>query len=114
MTRKARKRLTQAEYDALLEAQGGVCCVSGCEATGPFEGEHSTPHWFDPGHKPDQLMCIECHKKKTAEDKKKIGKTKRLIRQQKEGRSRPRRGRPLATRPFPKKERAKWKTKNTD
>ena len=32
--------LTQREYDALLEAQGGKCCVRGCGATEDLIAEH--------------------------------------------------------------------------
>lgn len=74
---KGRGHLTQREWDALLEAQGGVCCVKGCGSTGPFDGEHSTPNNFVAG-KPDQLMCRPCHKVKTKRDRKAIAKVKRL------------------------------------
>jgi len=69
--------LTRREYDALLDAQGGKCCVSGCEATTRLIAEHSTPNALKPG-KPDQLMCVPCHKVKTLRDVKAIAKTKRL------------------------------------
>lgn len=69
--------LTQAQWDALLAAQGGTCCVEGCESTGPFHGEHSTPNAWKPG-KPDQLMCIPHHKIKTKKDQREINRTKRL------------------------------------
>ena len=69
--------LTQREYDALLERQGGTCCVRGCRAREGLIGEHSTPNAFRPG-KPDQLMCLACHKVKTLKDVKAIAKAKRL------------------------------------
>ncbi len=69
--------LTRREYDALLEAQAGKCCVSGCKATTGLIAEHSTPNALKPG-KPDQLMCAPCHKVKTLRDVKAIAKTKRL------------------------------------
>jgi len=69
--------LTQREYDALLEAQGGRCCVKGCSQTEGLIAEHSTPNAILPG-KPDQLMCKACHKVKTLRDVKAIAKTKRL------------------------------------
>lgn len=69
--------LTKREYDALLEKQGGVCCVIGCEETDGLIGEHSTPHTWRRG-KPDQLMCAACHKVKTRRDLKAIWKVKRI------------------------------------
>ncbi len=69
--------LTKREYDALLEAQGGKCCVNGCKATTGLIAEHSTPNALKPG-KPDQLMCAPCHKVKTLKDVKTIAKVKRL------------------------------------
>jgi hypothetical protein len=71
--------LTRREYDALLDAQGGKCCVSGCDATTRLIAEHSTPNALKPG-KPDQLMCVPCHKVKTLRDVKAIAKVKRLNR----------------------------------
>lgn len=75
MTRRG--YLTKKEWSALLEAQNGLCCVEGCESTGPFAGEHSNPAYFV-GGKPDQLMCLPHHREKTALDKGAIAKTKRL------------------------------------
>ncbi|HYD83751.1 MAG TPA: hypothetical protein VEA63_06850 [Opitutus sp.] len=69
--------LTPREYNALLEAQGGKCCVRGCRATEDLIAEHSTPNALKPG-KPDQLMCSACHKVKTLRDVKAIAKVKRL------------------------------------
>lgn len=69
--------LTQREYEALLEAQGGKCCVRGCRAKEGLIAEHSTPNALKPG-KPDQLMCVPCHKVKTLRDVKAIAKVKRL------------------------------------
>lgn len=94
-----RQRLTADETAALLKMQGGFCCVPGCDSRGPFEGEHSTPNAFKPG-KPDQLMCIPCHKIKTREDKAKIAKVKRIRRRIETGRSRKRRGKQIASRPM--------------
>jgi len=73
----ARGYLTKREWDALLLAQGGKCCVEDCESTGPFHGEHSTPNVWKAG-KPDQLMCIPCHRRKTKRDLAAIAKAKRL------------------------------------
>ena len=69
--------LTGREWNALLDAQRGMCCVSGCENTGPFHGEHSTPNAIRPG-KPDQIMCIPCHKIKTKIDNSETARSKRL------------------------------------
>jgi hypothetical protein len=69
--------LTQREYDALLESQGGKCCVRGCKRREGLIAEHSTPNALKPG-KPDQLMCAPCHKVKTLRDVKAIAKVKRL------------------------------------
>lgn len=69
--------LTQREYDALLNAQGGACCVEGCDETEGLQAEHSTPDVWRHG-KPDQLMCAAHHKIKTRSDIKKIWKVKRL------------------------------------
>lgn len=69
--------LTRREYDALLDAQGGKCCVRGCSASADLIAEHSTPNALRPG-KPDQLMCVPCHKVKTLKDVKAIAKVKRL------------------------------------
>lgn len=72
-----RRRLTDSERHALTERQHGLCCVPECMSEGPFEEEHSTPHVWD-DKKPDQLMCVPCHKAKTRRDVKAIAKAKRL------------------------------------
>lgn len=69
--------LTQREYDEILERQGGKCCVRRCDRTEGLIAEHSTPNALKPG-KPDQLMCVSCHKVKTLKDVKAIAKVKRL------------------------------------
>lgn len=69
--------LTQREYDALLDAQGGKCCVKDCNARTDLIAEHSTPNALKPG-KSDQLMCVLCHKVKTLRDVKAIAKVRRL------------------------------------
>jgi hypothetical protein len=69
--------LTQREYDALLDQQGGKCCVVGCEEAENLIGEHSTPNKWRHG-KPDQLMCEACHRVKTRRDISAIWKAKRL------------------------------------
>lgn len=69
--------LTDREWREMFEAQGFRCCVKGCDRDGPFEAEHSTPNAFRPG-KPDQIMCVRCHKEKTRRDKREIARAKRL------------------------------------
>jgi len=69
--------LTQREFDKLLERQGRKCCVPACEETEGLIAEQSTPNALKPG-KPDQLMCVSCHKVKTLLDVKAIAKVKRL------------------------------------
>lgn len=69
--------LTAREYERLLERQGGVCCVSGCDTADDLISEHSTPNALFPG-KPDQLMCKPCHKIKTLRDVKAFARVKRL------------------------------------
>lgn len=73
----ARGYLTKREWDALLIAQHSKCCVEGCDSAGPFQGEHSTPNAFHAA-KPDQLMCVPCHRRKTKRDIAAIAKAKRL------------------------------------
>lgn len=73
----SRLYLTQREYDALYAAQGGTCCIETCDETEGLIAEHSTPNALRPG-KPDQLMCVACHKVKTLRDVKAIAKAKRL------------------------------------
>lgn len=69
--------LTKREWDALLAAQGGVCCVAGCDSTDNLQGEHSTPNALRAG-KPDQIMCGAHHKQKTKRDVREIARAKRL------------------------------------
>ena len=72
-----RQRLTNKEWNALLEQQGGKCCVPGCESETDLIGEHSTPNALRAG-KPDQLMCASCHKIKTRNDVREIARARRL------------------------------------
>lgn len=72
-----RQYLTKKQYADILLLQGGKCCVSGCESEGPFHAEHSTPSALA-GGKPDQLMCLPCHKEKTRMDVREIARAKRL------------------------------------
>jgi hypothetical protein len=72
-----RTYLTSREHDALLQRQDGMCCVLGCSERNGLIAEHSTPNAVHPG-KPDQLMCLPCHKVKTLRDVKAIARMKRL------------------------------------
>lgn len=72
-----RKRLSPSERAALLQRQGGCCVVWGCSETRGLIDEHSTPHVWT-GEKADQLMCVDCHKRKTRDDIKKIAKVRRI------------------------------------
>lgn len=72
-----RQYLTQKQWNALLEAQGGVCCVAGCNVSEGLEAEHSTPNAIRAG-RPDQLMCQPHHREKTKRDVKEIARAKRL------------------------------------
>lgn len=74
-----RQYLTRAEWDAMLEAQMGVCAC-GCGQTpadGRFQADHSNPSAFV-GGKPDQLLHHRCHALKTKRDVRAIAKAKRL------------------------------------
>ena len=75
--RPRRVKLTPASRAALLEGQGGCCVVWGCTETRGLIEEHSTPFTWT-GAKPDQLMCVACHKAKTRADIKKIAKVRRI------------------------------------
>lgn len=59
-----RRYLTPSEMHSMLQRQGGVCAAPTCMSEGPFEADHSTPHAWD-SKKPDQLLCVPCHRKKT-------------------------------------------------
>lgn len=72
-----RQYLTDRQWREMLDAQGGVCAIKDCGSTGPFHADHSTPNAFAPG-KPDQLICVPCHKAKTRSDVRNIAKAKRL------------------------------------
>jgi len=72
-----RKYLTPNELRDMLMRQHGMCAADGCESEGPFEADHSTPHAWD-NKKPDQLLCVPCHKRKTRRDVANIAKAKRI------------------------------------
>jgi hypothetical protein len=64
-------------WPAPATSSAKIGCVKDCSETERLIGEHSTPNAFKHG-KPDQLMCVACHKVKTLRDVKAIAKTKRL------------------------------------
>lgn len=59
-----RSYLTPNQLRDMLERQHGLCASPGCMSEGPFEADHSTPQALKPG-KPDQLLCVDCHRRKT-------------------------------------------------
>lgn len=69
--------LTAREREALLDAQGGECCVDDCHETESLIAEQSNPNYFRRA-KPDQLMCWACHKIKSQRDMKNIARARRL------------------------------------
>lgn len=75
--RMTRRYLTANELRDMLERQQGLCASPNCMSEGPFEADHSLPHAWD-DKKPDQLLCVPCHKAKTKTDIKKIAKVKRI------------------------------------
>ena len=85
MTRRAipnagtRRSLTVKERRDMWAAQGGACaqCGTGLPLA-ELEGEHYTPVFMGNDEKPDALWCRPCHADKTATDKGKIAKVKRI------------------------------------
>lgn len=73
-----RAYLSASDLRAILERQLGVCAAPGCASEGPFEADHFTCVALGNASKPDQLLCVPCHKRKTKADVKAIAKTKRL------------------------------------
>lgn len=71
-----RQYLTAREWREMFERQG-ECCALCTNVDGPFEADHSTPNAFSPG-KPDQIICVPCHKAKTRRDRKAIAKKNRI------------------------------------
>lgn len=60
-----RRYCTASDLRALLEKQHGMCATPGCRSEGPFEADHSTCVAYGNDAKPDQLLCVPCHRKKT-------------------------------------------------
>ena len=73
----SRKYLTANELRDMLEAQHGMCASPDCMSEGPFEADHSTVHAWD-DKKPDQLLGVPCHRRKTKTDIKAIAKVNRI------------------------------------
>lgn len=71
-----RQYLSDREWRETFEAQG-ECCAICTNVDGPFEADHSTPNAFQPG-KPDQIICVPCHKAKTRKDRRAIAKANRI------------------------------------
>lgn len=72
-----RRYLTASELRDMLMKQSGLCASPACMSEGPFEADHSTPHAWD-NKKPDQLLCVPCHRSKTKRDIKAISKVNRI------------------------------------
>ena len=72
-----RRYLTSNELRDMLSRQAGVCASPNCMSEGPFEADHSTVHTWD-NKKPDQLLCVPCHRRKTKTDIKAIAKVNRI------------------------------------
>ena len=102
---KGRKYYTDAEWDAQLARQGGLCASWGCTSSGPFHADHHIPNAWEPG-KPSQLLCIPCHKAKTKQDVKNIAKVKRIRKREA--------GETKKKRPIPGRGFDKTKTKGFD
>lgn len=60
-----RRYLTASELRDMLERQHGVCASPECMSEGPFEADHFHPVALGNDAKPDQLLCVPCHAKKT-------------------------------------------------
>ena len=77
-----RRRLTRNERLQIFEDSGGVChiCEQQINAGEPWEADHPEPLWMGGDDSPEALRPahIHCHKRKTADDKKRIAKTKRI------------------------------------
>lgn len=71
-----RQYLTPKEWRDLFEKQDRKCALCPDER-GPFEADHETPNYYKPG-KPDQILCVACHKAKSREQLPDINRTKRL------------------------------------
>lgn len=75
-----RMRLTPKEVAELALKQNGYCAC-GCDQKlipGQIEQEHTIPISLGGQSKPDALWLRDCHKNKTAKDRKNIAKVDRL------------------------------------
>ena len=95
-----RRYLTAKERAAMVEAQNGLC---GCGCGRPVDattghGEHYLCVWFGNEEKPDAIWRTDCHKEKTARDRKAIAKTKRIL--AKRNGAKKRKSKPIPSRGF--------------
>lgn len=75
-----RQHLTPKERAALYEAQNGLCS---CGCGDPLKGglyheEHTIALCLNGQSKPDALMLLDCHKRKTKRDVSRLAKLRRL------------------------------------
>lgn len=103
----SRRNFTPATRKAAYERAGGRCQGCGCDLTGKrWDCDHVIPDWL--GGRPvlenAEVLCAgnraTCHGKKTAQDVKRIAKTKRMERKHLTGRSHRHQVRPIASRGF--------------
>lgn len=76
-----RRYLSASDMRDMLARQQGLCASPECMSEGPFEADHSTCVALGNDAKPDQLLCVPCHRKKTfglRGDISNIAKVKRL------------------------------------
>jgi len=73
-----RRYLTASELHAMLQRQHGLCASPDCMSEGPFEADHFACVALGNASKPDQLLCVPCHRAKTKRDIKAIAKVRRI------------------------------------
>jgi len=100
-----RKAFTKAQRYAVHEAQEGRCAACETTLTGRWDIDHAITIWDGGAHDPSNWigLCIDCHKRKSAQDAANRAHTKRLIKREELGQASSR----LQTRPFPKDRRRK-------
>lgn len=74
-----RRYLSDLEKLEMQRRQDYLCAICH-EPLTAIEYDHSTPHAFRPERKPDQAVCIPCHRAKSKQDVKSIAKARRLHR----------------------------------
>lgn len=76
-----RRYLTDCERFDMLAYQNGRCAVCNDDlAPGQYEFDHSVPVALGNDAKPDQAICVPCHRAKTKRDVAGIAKARRLHR----------------------------------